>query len=415
MSSSDSTPNPFDRDGELLAAYRLGDNDAVAELYRLHYQRAVSQALLLVSNRDVAEDVASEAFVRVLEAIRKGKGPTVSMGHYLGTSVRSVAALRGRSKETAIDSEMLGVLITDTAERDVPPDAAEASSAFSQLPERYQRVIWLKDVEGMTTGRAAAELKQPPISVTMLYRRARHKLRVNYLDECVAATESTVCAEIMPLLSSYVLRSLGKKQTVVVEAHLSGCASCPVVARNLENVSDRFLATLPPAAIGLFMGKTLLAPAETSAAAALTFGIPLSVPMFMLSAAASVVLVGTGGVLISNLVLNGVNSSAAAVGSLPSGSGQCSVTYSQHPAVEPTKGDDAGDGEERLGAQQGYRFVVHNTGDGACSASFDWNGIRLFDTGQVQNESVVDAPRAGEYQITLRVDGEAKTFIFQAE
>src|SRR5213083_2959001 len=54
---------------ELLAACRRGDRDAFEEVVRRTYRHVYTQALRLVGDRQDAEDVAQEAYLRVFRGL----------------------------------------------------------------------------------------------------------------------------------------------------------------------------------------------------------------------------------------------------------------------------------------------------------------------------------------------------------
>src|SRR5690606_3366140 len=74
----------------LLQAVRDGSMGAFGILYARHRQFAVMVAQRALSRVDTAtaEDVAEVAFIRVLTALRNGKGPTDTLRAYLATTVR---------------------------------------------------------------------------------------------------------------------------------------------------------------------------------------------------------------------------------------------------------------------------------------------------------------------------------------
>ncbi|MFK4637177.1 RNA polymerase sigma factor [Paenarthrobacter histidinolovorans] len=60
----------------VLAGVRAGGTEAMALLYQRHRERGLVFARRLTLGSQEAEDVLHEAFVKSIEAIRKGHGPT---------------------------------------------------------------------------------------------------------------------------------------------------------------------------------------------------------------------------------------------------------------------------------------------------------------------------------------------------
>src|ERR1022692_4974035 len=75
-------------DAELLNTIRSGGTVAPALLRGRHAAAARGLAGQLVSGQAAADDVAASAFAQVLDAVRRGGGPTDAFRPYLLTAVR---------------------------------------------------------------------------------------------------------------------------------------------------------------------------------------------------------------------------------------------------------------------------------------------------------------------------------------
>ncbi|MDE6279394.1 MAG: sigma-70 family RNA polymerase sigma factor [Paramuribaculum sp.] len=60
-------------DDRLVAAYAQGDNEAFDILLRRHRNRVFSYIYSIVKNRDIANDIFQETFVKAITTIRQGK------------------------------------------------------------------------------------------------------------------------------------------------------------------------------------------------------------------------------------------------------------------------------------------------------------------------------------------------------
>src|SRR5690349_11329585 len=91
-------------DAELIARGRSGDREAYGDLFARHHHAAERMARQLVPAND-ADDLASDAFAKVLDALRNGGGPDVSFRAYLLTTVRRVHVdrIRAGRKVTSTD------------------------------------------------------------------------------------------------------------------------------------------------------------------------------------------------------------------------------------------------------------------------------------------------------------------------
>ncbi len=170
---------------ELVQLYRAGDDTIAEELFRRTYQMAVRLARTLVRPGD-EEGIASESFTRVLEAIKKGGGPTDSFSLYLRTTVRNQAANRWRLRWRVKTIENLERIITDQM-----PDPAELESDFDELiaasfkvlPERWQQVLSQRILGGLDNRASARQLGISPTAEAVLYARARRGFKRYYREQ----------------------------------------------------------------------------------------------------------------------------------------------------------------------------------------------------------------------------------------
>lgn len=166
-------------DEHLLELTREGHHHAFGELWKRHSGIGTAIARRLTTRIDSA-DLVSEAFTRMLQAIRNGTGPRSAVRSYLATTIRSIAATWGRELQKTIHLEHLpevpftdhrldGIDDLDTLER--------ASAAFATLPERWRTVLWYSEVEGRPNSEIAEIMDLKPTAVATLASRARGGLR----------------------------------------------------------------------------------------------------------------------------------------------------------------------------------------------------------------------------------------------
>jgi RNA polymerase sigma factor (sigma-70 family) len=241
-------------DAELIAAVRGGDQRAYGELFERHRDSAVRLARQLVPAAD-ADDLVSEAFIKVLAVLQAGGGPDVAFRPYVLTAVRRlhVDRIRATSKVTPTDElERFdpGVPFADPAIADFENSAA--AKAFASLPERWQMVLWHLEVEGQKPADIAPMLGMTANSVSALGYRAREGLRQAYLQMHLADTGQEECRWVTERLGSYVRGGLAKREetrsvstsTSVPAARLS-TSSSPRSTRTSRR-SSRHCCSVPP-------------------------------------------------------------------------------------------------------------------------------------------------------------------------
>ena len=183
-------------DAELLEQVRSGDVDAFGRLWERHEPDARAFARFLTHSGDEADDVVAEAFAKVLRAIHGGHGPTESFRPYLMTAIRRTWWRRTerQPRETPLEEDATFRTMGEVDE--LPWDDAfdgEVARAFQRLAPRWQRVLWLAEVQGRTSAEIGAELGLSPNAAAALIGRAREGLRRAYLLES-GATPVTVAA-----------------------------------------------------------------------------------------------------------------------------------------------------------------------------------------------------------------------------
>lgn len=254
-------------DAELIARVRAGDLEAYGELFGRHQQAAVRMARQLVPAND-ADDLASDAFAKVLDALRGGGGPDLSFRAYLLTTVRRVHVDRIRSGRKVQTTDDIAAYERDPETFEDPTvtgfESGAAAKAFASLPERWQAVLWHTEVEGEKPAAIAPLLGLTANGVSALAYRAREGLRQAYLQQHLADVAGDRCRWTTERLGSYVRGGLTKRENHNVRAHLDDCARCTAVYLELVEVNSALPALLAPALLGT-AGIGYLAAAGTGA------------------------------------------------------------------------------------------------------------------------------------------------------
>ncbi|MEG9226515.1 sigma-70 family RNA polymerase sigma factor [Aeromicrobium sp. Sec7.5] len=239
-------------DAALIAAVRSGDTVAYGTLFERHRTAANRLSRQLVSGPG-ADDLVSEAFLKVLGVLQRGAGPDEAFRAYLLTAVRRlhIDGIRSAKRERSTDDEAE----LDRAVEFVDPAAMEfdrgaAGEAFRSLPERWQLVLWHLDVEGQNPAEIAPLLGMAPNSVSALAYRAREGLRRAYLQQHLAPTLDAECRDATSKLGAYVRHGLAARDTRKVETHLDTCARCTGLHLELREVNSSLAAVLGPVVLG---------------------------------------------------------------------------------------------------------------------------------------------------------------------
>ncbi|MGW9168093.1 RNA polymerase sigma factor [Agromyces sp. NPDC055658] len=171
---------PTDR--ELLQRTRGGDDEAFAALWRRHHGPLCRWARTMTT-RFEADELVSEAFVRLLQAIRNGRGPETAARAYLRAVMRNLSMEWARRAVPVVTMDGYDDLLVAEDLFAGVDDAADRSSAvrvFQSLPDTWQRVLWLGDVEGLPPREIATALGMNSNAVSALRFRAVHGFRRAY-------------------------------------------------------------------------------------------------------------------------------------------------------------------------------------------------------------------------------------------
>jgi RNA polymerase sigma-70 factor (ECF subfamily) len=183
------------RDPDIRLMLRVRDDDAAAfaELVEQYQQRLVTIMHHLVGNKEEAEDLAQEVFLRIYRT-RKKYRPRAKFSTWLFTIANNLAlnALRSRQRRPAMpletrDSGPLGPRPAEQLVRDKEDQPSErmqqqelaaiVQRALEDLNERQRAAVVLNKFEDMTYIEIAEVMNLTTKAVKSLLSRARENLR----------------------------------------------------------------------------------------------------------------------------------------------------------------------------------------------------------------------------------------------
>lgn len=261
MSTAPTDPQGMS-DAELIASVRTGELECYGTLYERHVSAAYNLARQLARTSMEADDLVSDAFSKVLDTLRGGKGPDSAFRAYLLTAVRHGAydkTRRDKKLDLAEDmttvttiggagAEALTVEFSDTALEGL--ERTLAAKAFAKLPERWQAVLWHTEIEGATPAEVAPLLGLSANSVSALAYRAREGLRQAYLQVHLAEVSASTCHATADKLGAWTRDGLSKRERAQVETHLDDCSDCQALAAELADVNGALRAVIAPLVLG---------------------------------------------------------------------------------------------------------------------------------------------------------------------
>lgn len=173
---------PQDPQG-LVDRARNGDREAFGELVRSHQHEVYTLAVRLVRDRDMASDVAQDAFVRAWRAMPKFRGDAKFSTWLHRITVNT--AWTHRTKKNRVRLDPLDTLGADPESTMLDPvRAGEAASArpeiedaLMDLTEPIRAVVVLKDVYDWSHTEIAEHLDISVTAAKVRLHRGRKNLR----------------------------------------------------------------------------------------------------------------------------------------------------------------------------------------------------------------------------------------------
>jgi len=173
---------PAIRDAELMIRVRQGDRDAFAALVDRHKDAVVGYLARLTGNRDRAQDLAQETFLRLFRAADS----YVEQG-YLRAFLYRIATNLLRSEERREQRLKLLLPFLSRKGEHIEPAAPsgllerelhrEVSAALASLPLRYRVPVVLHEIEGWSYVDIARELDCREGTIKSRIHRGRQQLR----------------------------------------------------------------------------------------------------------------------------------------------------------------------------------------------------------------------------------------------
>ena len=241
-------------DTELIVRAREGDSPAYGVLWKRHWHAARGMAAS-ITGRFEPDDLASEAFARILKAVEKGSGPRSGFRAYLATTIRNVAIDWSRRKTTPNIEDPDSV--EDWTYSEVTAlnriDRQTIAQAFYALPDSWQEVLWYTEVEDMAPRDVAPLLGLTPNAVSALAFRAREGLRQAWITAHLAESKSTDPAHAWTLnkLGSFVRDKLSPAERRKVKQHLAACPACSDAAAEADDLGYRLALGILPLFLGI--------------------------------------------------------------------------------------------------------------------------------------------------------------------
>jgi len=186
MSNKSEASNHSDEisNSELVRKSQLGDKAAFEQLVIRHQDLVFSLAYKLTGNREMANDVAQEAFIRAWKAIEKFRGDSTFSTWIYRITVNTAWTLRKKAKKhntLNIDDTYEPIVIDEKKDPELVAINSDLSSvlinALDKIPIEQRIIVELKNIEGRSHKEIADYLDISVTAAKVRLHRAHQKLR----------------------------------------------------------------------------------------------------------------------------------------------------------------------------------------------------------------------------------------------
>ncbi len=167
-------------DSSLLARAQRLETQALIQIYDLYSDELYRYAMRLGGDPDLAEECVAETFVRLLDALRRGRGPREALRAYLYRIAHNWLTDQFRTRRGDIsleDAVPLPAADDPVAEAEMRIRRQMVRAALFQLTPDQRQVILLRYVEGWELEEIAHALQKPVGAIKALQHRAVARLR----------------------------------------------------------------------------------------------------------------------------------------------------------------------------------------------------------------------------------------------
>jgi RNA polymerase sigma-70 factor (ECF subfamily) len=172
------TVNDVSRSAEDLRGL---DPQAIGAIYDSHFTEVYRYVRYRVDDDAAAEDIASDVFMRLLEAVQKRQGPQTSLKGWLiataSNAVNDHLRRKYRRPTEALSDAMPDEETSVHVEVDLREQTREVRAAYAQLTAEQQHVLALRFGLGLSLEETAQHLQKNANAVKALQFRALASLQ----------------------------------------------------------------------------------------------------------------------------------------------------------------------------------------------------------------------------------------------
>ena len=159
----------------ILARAQRGDMQAFAELYRYFGRACFQLALRILGQRQHAEDMVHEIFLKMMDTIKSYRGDAPFGAWLKRLTVNACIDQLRRTRHPAEDDAELAFATAQSADAEAA-DIVDTGALLARLPPRARAVVVLHELEGYTHTELAGLFQQSESYSKSVLARALKRL-----------------------------------------------------------------------------------------------------------------------------------------------------------------------------------------------------------------------------------------------
>jgi RNA polymerase sigma-70 factor (ECF subfamily) len=167
---------PMRQENQTMHGLRKLDPKTIGAIYDQYFPEVYRYVRYRINDEVLAEDITSEVFVRLLEAVRKGQGPESNLKGWLfataSNAVNDHLRRHYRRPTEELSESMTDDSISVHAEVDLREKTREVRAAYAQLTLEQQHVLALRFGLGFSLEETALHMKKNANAIKALQFRA---------------------------------------------------------------------------------------------------------------------------------------------------------------------------------------------------------------------------------------------------
>ncbi|WP_405679217.1 RICIN domain-containing protein [Streptomyces sp. NBC_01511] len=239
-------------DAELVAALRTGDSDeedhATALLLARHWQALLDYAEIRSPSANAAATLATAAFGKVLDTLRRSGPGTALRPQFLVTARYTANVWAAEGQRTGTVREHHAQPPGGPEETEPPENRRLAFHAFQAMPAAARCLLWHTEVEAEPITVPAGLLGIDPESALAELEHAHELFRSGCVRAHIQLAADKECRHYNRLLDVSLRR--GGALLPDIQEHLALCAHCGYAAEQFVHVQGRPAVLLAEALLG---------------------------------------------------------------------------------------------------------------------------------------------------------------------